>query len=135
MAQGLLAAALPRVQVRSAGLNAMVGMPADETAVQLMQSRGIDITAHRAVQITRDRCQKADLVLVMSTDQRQWLQHTYPFVCGRVYRLGEFSKRDVPDPFKQGERAFEHALAIIEEGLHQWLPRLRTVSPLTHERT
>jgi protein-tyrosine phosphatase len=135
MAQGLFAAALPRMQVRSAGLNAMVGMPPDETAVRLMQARGIDIGAHRAVQITRESCQRADLVLVMSIDQRRWLQESYSFVCGRVYRLAEFSKRDVPDPFRQGERAFEHSLAIIEDGLREWLPRLQTVPPLTHERT
>ena len=56
MAQGLLEHALPQAQVRSAGLGALVGMPADAAAVRLMQERGIDISAHRATQISRAAC-------------------------------------------------------------------------------
>ncbi len=78
MAQGLLAAALPQVQVHSAGLGALIGSPADETAVRLMQARGIDISAHRATQITRQMCVQADMVLVMDADQRKRLEALYP---------------------------------------------------------
>ncbi len=127
MAQGLLTAALPRIPVRSAGLNALSGTPADETAVRLMRARGIDIAPHRALQITRDLCAQAELVLVMSADQRKRLEETYPFACGRVFRLGEFSKRDVPDPYRQSERAFGESLQLIDEGVHEWLLRIQKI--------
>jgi protein-tyrosine phosphatase len=127
MAEGLLAAALPRVPVRSAGLNALSGMPADETAVRLMRARGIDIAPHRALQITRDLCAQAELVLVMTADQRKQLEETYPFACGRVFRLGEFSKRDVRDPYRQPEPAFSESLQLIDEGVREWLQRIQKI--------
>jgi len=125
MAQGLLAAALPGVQVQSAGLGALVGMPADETAVRLMQERGIDITGHRAQQVNRVLCTQADLVLVMNTEQRERLENLFPQVRGRMFRIGEHKKRDIPDPYRQGEQAFRDALALIDDGAREWLRRIQ----------
>jgi protein-tyrosine phosphatase len=127
MAQGLLATALPHAEVRSAGLNALSGMPADETAVQLLQARGIDITSHRALQITRELCSHAELILVMSASQRQTLEEKYPFACGRTYRLGEFGKLDVPDPYRQPAWAFQESLQLIDQGVRDWLRRIQQI--------
>jgi protein-tyrosine phosphatase len=127
MAEAVLGAALPKTQVSSAGLNALVGMPADDMAVQLMRRRGIDISGHRAVQINEDMCLRSELVLVMSTDQRKWIEGDYPAARGRVFRIAEFAKRDVPDPYKQSQRAFENAFGLIEDGVGSWLERLQKV--------
>jgi protein-tyrosine phosphatase len=127
MAHGLLAAALPQAEVRSAGLNALSGMPAEETAVQLMQAQGIDITPHRAMQITRELCMHAELVLVMSAEQRKRLEDKYPFACGRTFRVGEFSKRDIPDPYRQPESAFRESLQLIDQGVREWLQRIQKI--------
>ncbi|MFC5498381.1 low molecular weight protein-tyrosine-phosphatase [Caenimonas terrae] len=127
MAQGLLAAALPAFQVSSAGTGALVGMPADETAVRLMQSRGVDITRHRATQITRTACLAADLVLVMDAVQRRELEGRYPQACGRIFRLGEFSKGDIPDPYRKPEKNFRDALRLIDDGIGEWLHRLQRI--------
>jgi protein-tyrosine phosphatase len=124
MAEGLLAASLPGTPVSSAGLGALSGMPADETAVRLMRARGIDISAHRSVQLTRDACKRAELILVMSTEQRRRIEESYPFACGRVYRVGEFKKRDVPDPYRQPEYVFQEALQMIDDGVREWLLRI-----------
>jgi protein-tyrosine phosphatase len=125
MAQGLIAAALPRLQVHSAGLGALVGMPADTEAVRLMKDRGIDITAHRAQQVSRNMCMQAEVVLVMDADQQRRLDSMYPQVRGRVFKLGEYTKLDIPDPYQRGEVAFREALARIDEGLSEWLKRIR----------
>jgi protein-tyrosine phosphatase len=94
MAEGLLAAALPQARVRSAGLKALIGSPADDTAVRLMREQNIDISEHRARQITNVMCREVELVLVMSTDQRKELEQTYPLSRGRVFCVGEFPNRD-----------------------------------------
>lgn len=125
MAQALLAAALPQVQVQSAGLGALVGMPADEGAIRLMHDRGIDITDHRAQQVHRAICLGADMVLVMDADQKQRLEGLYPQARGRVFRLGEHTRQDVPDPYRRGHAAFLEALARIDEGVAAWLHRIR----------
>jgi protein-tyrosine phosphatase len=127
MAQGLMAAALPQAEVHSAGLNALSGMPADETAVQLLQARGIDIRSHRALQITRELCSHSELILVMSTQQRHTIEEKYPFACGRTFRLGEFGKLDVPDPYRQPIWAFQESLQLIDQGVRDWLQRIRQI--------
>jgi protein-tyrosine phosphatase len=127
MAEGLLAAALPDATVRSAGLNALSGMPADRTAVELMESKGIDITGHRAMQITLEVCMQAEIVLVMSSEQRKRLEEKYPFACGRTFRIGEFSKRDIPDPYRQPRSAFSASLQLIDQGVREWLQRIHKI--------
>lgn len=125
MAQGMLAARLPGWNVHSAGLGALVGSPADEIAVKLMQEHGLDISGHRAVQITRKMCVDADMVLVMSREQRREVESLYPEICGRVFRLGEHADRDVPDPYRQPEPVFRQALKLIDEGVASWVQRIR----------
>lgn len=125
MAEGLLASALPDVRLHSAGLSALVGQPADETAIDLLARRGIDIGAHRARQINRQICLESDVVLVMEKEQRRRLEKTYPETCGRVFRLGEFLDQDVPDPYRQPPEAFRSALALIDKSISQWVPRIQ----------
>ncbi|RYF71786.1 MAG: hypothetical protein EOO22_11970 [Comamonadaceae bacterium] len=93
-----------------------------------MQERGLDIGAHRARQINRDMCQRADLILVMDAEQRRALEQLYPFTSGKVFRLCEHDKRDVPDPYQAGRPAFQTSLALIEDGATQWANRISRVS-------
>jgi protein-tyrosine phosphatase len=128
MAEGLLAHHLPGLDVRSAGLGALAGHPADEIALELMKERGIDISGHRAVQLTREMCLHSDIVLAMTAEQKQRVEQRYPQVCGRVFRLGEFSRRDVPDPYRQPEKVFREVLALIESTAGEWLPRIQKLT-------
>jgi protein-tyrosine phosphatase len=124
MAQGLLKTRLPRWNVTSAGLGALIGAPADPLAISLLGNRGIDISMHRATQITRKMCLDSEIVLVMEQDQRKRLERMYPETRGRVFRLSEVAEADVPDPYRQPEQAFRHALAMIDEGVERWVVRI-----------
>ncbi len=128
MAQGLMTSALPGLNVASAGLEAMVGQPADPTARELLEERGIRIDQHRAQQINLDLCQRADLILVMDREQRRAVQDRYLFAAGKVFRLCEFSDEDVPDPYRAKRSVFEHSLALIEGGASQWAQRISRVA-------
>jgi protein-tyrosine phosphatase len=127
MAQGLLAAALPGTLVRSAGFGALIGMPADPLAVRLMDERGIDIGAHRATQINRQMCVESDMIFVMDAEQRRRLETLHPQVQGRVFRLGEYAKRDIPDPYRKPEAAFRLAFSLIDEGVRDWVRRMQRI--------
>lgn len=124
MGAALFSARQPKIQTRSAGLGALVGRPADATATRLMHALGIDISGHRATQLTRKMCLESDLVLVMDREQRQRVEKLYPEACGRVFRLGEFIEKDIPDPYRLPERAFRDALGLIEQGVARWLQRI-----------
>ncbi len=128
MAEGLIAAAMPALQVSSAGLGAMIGSPADPLARELMAERGLNIDAHRARQINLDMCQRAELILVMDREQRRVVEQRYPFTSGKVFRLCEVSGQDVPDPYRASRGAFEQSLALIDSGAQQWIDRISRVS-------
>ena len=59
------------VSVESAGLSALVGYAAHEHAVALMQERGLDISGHRAQQLTPDLVTASDLILVMESGHKR----------------------------------------------------------------
>ncbi len=124
MAEGLLRQALPNHTVSSAGLGALAGNPADPTAVQLMQERGVDITAHRARQVNGQLIAEADLVLVMELGHQRHLEQQYPLARGKIFRMCEKSKIDVADPYRQGLGAFQQSLHLIAEGVEAWSKRI-----------
>ena len=128
MAEGLLAAALPGVQVSSAGLHALVGQGAEPFACELMGERGIDIRKHRARQLSLEMCQRADMILVMDHEQRTEVEERFIFAAGKVFRLCEFSDKDVPDPYRAGRGAFERSFSLIEDGTRQWVQRISRVA-------
>ena len=130
MAEGLLGCALhvaefEDVEVRSAGLHALAGQPADKIAQRLLLGQGIDISAHRAHQLNRDLMRWADLVLVMEKSQLASVEYWEPSAKGKVFRLGEWSDFDVPDPYRKEEEFFENILGLITKGVNDWVAKLK----------
>ncbi len=124
MAEGLFRRALTDCRVSSAGLGALVGRPADPIAVELMRKRDLDITGHRARQVHADMLADAGLVLAMELGHQRHLERQYPLARGKIFRLCEGTKRDIPDPHRRGRAAFEEALAMIEQGVQSWVGRI-----------
>jgi protein-tyrosine phosphatase len=121
MAEAVLADRLRRrgveTVVQSAGIAALVGHPADANAVALMAERGLDISGHRARQLTPELIRSFELILVMEKGQQRAVEAILPSARGRVQCLGHWGGFDVDDPYRQGRPAFEHSLALIERGL------------------
>jgi protein-tyrosine phosphatase len=113
-------AARRRGTVSSAGLGALVGRAADPIAIALMAERGLDISGHRARQLTPEILAAADLVLVMESGQQKQIESLAPTARGRVHRIGKFGGFDVPDPYRHPRAAFERALALIERGIEDF---------------
>ncbi|SFU20041.1 low molecular weight protein-tyrosine-phosphatase [Paraburkholderia aspalathi] len=128
MVQALLSVALPEVKVTSAGLGALVGMQADPHAIDLMAQRGVDLSLHVARQFSWAMAKDADLIFAMDSGQKKAAESAFPFVSGKVFRLGEHSKIDVLDPYRKGLAAFEQALAAIDRGILDWLPALKKLT-------
>ena len=125
MAEAMFRHALPEKQFFSAGLDAPVGQAADPYACELMRERGIDIGAHRARGIEGWMLLESDLILTMEKSQKDYLERRYPAAQGKVMRLGEALRCDIPDPYQQDRAAFEHACELIEQCLVLWLAPLR----------
>jgi protein-tyrosine-phosphatase len=102
MAQYMLADMLKGTpsSVGSAGTDAPVGSPAALNAVVVMREVGLDLTRHRAQQLSPRMVEAADLVLVMEEYHRQRLVELAPQAAGRTRLLLSFAGRDekVEDP-------------------------------------
>lgn len=128
MGESLFRQALPECGVSSAGLGALVGEPADPIAVELMQARDLDITSHRARQLTPGMVTESGLVLVMELDQQRRIERELPVARGKIFRLCESMRTDVPDPYRRGREAFERALRLIVQGVESWVPRINALN-------
>ena len=129
MAEGILKDALISAgktehSVSSAGLGALAGHEADPAARQLMAQKKLDISAHRARQLTDNMIRKADLILVMETWQKTAIETRTPGARGKIFRLGEWGKFDISDPYQKDIATFMHSMALIEQGVSQWVEKL-----------
>ena len=128
MAEALLRKGLgpdAEITVSSAGIGALVGFPAAEHAVELMHEGGLDIFDHRARQLNADLIAAADLILVMESRHKRAIDAIDSTARGKVQRLCEWRDQDIDDPYQQSREAFEGALALIRQGVNDWLTRLK----------
>jgi protein-tyrosine phosphatase len=128
MAEALLRSALSDrdgITVESAGLGALVGHPASPHAVELMAELGLDISGHRARQLSPDLVRAADLVLVMEAGHKRAIDAVDTTARGKVYRLGEWQDRDIDDPYQQPRAAFVDALDDIRICVDIWVEKIR----------
>ena len=128
MAEALLKRELPGMTIRSAGLGAMIGSPADPMAVQLMAEEGIDISEHRGQLISSQLVHEADLVLVMEQDQKKFIENQYVGSRGKVFRIREADNLDVADPYREREESFREAHRHIAEGVRQFVKQIDQLS-------
>jgi protein-tyrosine phosphatase len=108
MAAGLLAHLLPgdlskTIDVTSAGTNSLQDYPAHEHAVEIMSRIGIDISGHRARQLTREMAHDADLILAMEMAHLWFIQRWEEIPQRRLHLFLEFDpgakSRQVADPY------------------------------------
>lgn len=110
----------PQISIRSAGLHALVNKPADPMAQALMAEKGIDISTHRAQQITNEMVLESELILTMSTEQELSIGKQFPNTRGKVYRLGKWDGYDILDPYRRPRVVFEQSLSLIEQSIENW---------------
>jgi len=126
MAEALLRKRLAdqNIQIASAGVGALVGHDADDTAKELMNEIGIDISNHCAKHLNAELLSEYDLVLVMERGHIKAVHTIAPLSKGRVHLLGKWSDFEIPDPYKQPRHEFEVVLELIERGVNEWIERL-----------
>ena len=89
---GQAAAHAGRPRVASAGLGD-AGFPVPDEVREVMQRRGIDLTAHRSTTLTAPMVVAADLVIGMSLRHAQEAVLLEPAAWGRTFRLKEIVRR------------------------------------------
>jgi len=120
MAEYLLKQDYPQLMIDSAGISGLSGHPADDKAQLCMQHLGIDISGHIAKKLNAEHLKKADLILVMSKNQQAYIEQTWPFAKGKVFRLGHWQNKNVPDPYQHDQTFFDETCQLIQQCVTDW---------------
>jgi protein-tyrosine phosphatase len=118
-----------RITVRSAGTHDYhVGESPDRRSMKHALKRGYDLSAQRAMQVSREHFAEYDYILAMDRQHLRILRQMAP--PGARARVGLFLEasakwrgEDVPDPYYGGVEGFELVLDMVEEAADRWLDR------------
>ena len=141
MAERLLLHMLPaglqdQAIVHSAGIYALHGHQAAEPAIEAMAQLGIDLSDHRARQLTREIEQQADILLGMEHQHLAFIKSLRRWGRSKAKLLGEFASRDEPmeieDPYGQPLEAYQACIETLRPclaGVVQWLEESQLTKP------
>ena len=138
MAQGLLQrkldeAGFKSVQVESAGVYAIHGMPASRETQRVMLALGIDCSTHRSRMLTSEMIRGADLILAMESFQVEEIKAREPAASGKTHLLKThgLSEQDspgesnIPDPIGKPLEVYEVCLSEIREAIERLVKILK----------
>jgi len=113
------------VQVESAGTGDWhVGHPPDERAQHHARSRGYDLSAQRARQVSTADFERFDLIVAMDRGHLRVLQQQCPREHRAKLRL-LVAGGDVPDPYYGGPDGFERVLDMVEGACRELLQEIK----------
>jgi protein-tyrosine phosphatase len=126
-AEGMLASRHPELALRSAGLRAGAGDPADPAALRAAARFGVDLASHKARHLAAEDVGWADLILAMEGQHLARLVRSWPQGRPKAYLLGDFLS--VPpfaicDPWGQSDGVFDRTFQRIEAAVAQVSARL-----------
>lgn len=122
LAAALLSRRAPHVEVRSAGLDANEGEPADPAASRCAERHGLSLAPHRTHGVTRDDVDWAELVLVMQGSQARSMLRRWPQARWKVFALGDFlpaRPHQISDPWGKPDRVFDETFRRIDAAVQR----------------
>ena len=123
--EALLKQMVPECVVRSAGVQAVVGKPADEQAKNIAMKYGVEMNDHIARQLDAAMCHDADLILVMESSHIRAVDKICPTVRGKVMLFGQWlSNKEIADPYRKSDEMFELVYQQIEASAQKWAEKL-----------
>lgn len=115
-----------RLKVSSAGTYALNGNAATWEAQQAAASWGLDLSGHRAREVSRSIMADSDFVLGMTKEHCRWLVREFPEHENKIYLALLFPRKvnwerldgiDVPDPIGQSVRYYAEVLEMLSPAL------------------
>lgn len=124
----LLKQRLPQHEIASAGVSALVNHPADTQATAVAQQHGLDLSPHKARQLTAEICAQYDLILVMEQGHINSVANIAPAARSKTMLFGQWlpqGRRDVADPYKQSDEMFQLVYQQLEQAADLWADKLK----------
>ncbi len=129
MGERALRQALPDITVTSAGIGAVVGAGADDTATNAAAEIGLDMDGHIARQLTNEIGSAHDLILVMEPGHRDEIGRRFPQISGRTMLFDHWvGGRGISDPYRKPIEDHRVARDLIMAAAQAWVEKLRKPS-------
>lgn len=102
----------------------MPGQKAPELAVKIAEEFGVDLSGHVSQALLAPDMDRAALVMVMESGQRQHLSKIRPAHIGKVMMLSQLNGgQKIPDPMGRSDETFRRVYAEITEYVDAWMIR------------
>lgn len=117
LAQALLKAKRPDIEVKSAGVNALPGMDASEGTLEVLKEKGI--TFEHSTNLVSDELMKwADIILTLTQSHKETLIKQFPVFVDKIHTLKEFAfEKELEDT----HQLLQHHYAQLELKQAQFL--------------
>jgi protein-tyrosine phosphatase len=118
--------AFSRWTVESAGLQGLVGQPADLNAQVAMEAYGLDISRHIARRVSRNLVSQYDLVITVERQQKQLLDFAFSEFQERFFFIGDLAgvDQDIVDPLSKPLDSYLSTLRSLNEILEKGFLRI-----------
>lgn len=118
---------LTHLAVESAGTSAAEGQPASDGALLVGMERQLDLSAHRARQVSREMVERSDLILVMGPHHLERVEALGG--AGKSYLLTDYATRGtegrpVSDPFGGDLEGYRTTVDELETEIRRAVDRL-----------
>lgn len=125
IAERMLRHALPEKKVDSAGVRALVGHIADDSAIKVSEQNQLLLDSHRAQQFDRSMGQRYDLILVMEKHHIEQITLIAPEARGKTMLIGHWlNKVEIPDPYRKSMESFEYVYRLLDKACNSWVRKL-----------
>jgi protein-tyrosine-phosphatase len=140
IAEGLLRHKLPAsmrqaVRVESAGTLGLKGRPATPLAVEAARELGADIAGHRSQAVAPELVERADLILALAAEHRDYLRERFPNQRPKVFLLKRYAARgprsrradssdSIADPIGGDLDTYRVCATLINAEIERILPAL-----------
>lgn len=124
IAERILRDFFPEKEIDSAGLGALVGKPADASAINVAEKNGISLQGHKGRQFTAEMGRRYQLILVMERMHLEQVSNIAPELRGKTMLLGHWNgNKDIPIHTKSDE-AFDSVYKLIEQSCKCWISKI-----------
>lgn len=96
-----------KFNIISAGISALPGMSPTPEAISVMFEHGIDISQHHAQELQEELIKKADLILVMTNEHKEYIHKEFIFTQNKTYLLKKFTLNNKSESNQNNKRNYE----------------------------
>lgn len=96
-----------KIEVLSAGISALPGISPTFEAISVMFEQGIDISQHYAQELQEELIKKADLILVMTNEHKEYIYKEFPFAQNKTFLLKKFTLNNKSESNQNNQRNYE----------------------------